>query len=201
MVGATGQQGGAVMRALKAKGLAVRALVRKPIEGDHVIADLNDRDSLAEAVRGVTAVFSMQMPSFKDGAFDFAGELQQAVNLIEAARAANVEHFVHSSVSGSRRLPPDERWAPLRPYYASKAGIEDRVRDGRRDRHRRPRPVHRAGTGRRLPVDDRDRRDPADDRPRHDRAGGRRGGHAPVRRPVDAADERGRPAGPPRVRP
>ncbi|XVU28508.1 SDR family oxidoreductase [Actinoplanes sp. CA-054009] len=131
VVGATGQQGGAVARALRARDIPVRALVRDPakaVEGaEVVIGDLEDRDSLGPAVEGVRAVFSMQMPPLKDGGFDFDGELRQAANLIEAARAAGVPHFVHSSVSGSRRLPADERWAPMRPYYAAKAGIEDLV--------------------------------------------------------------------------
>ncbi|SNY46814.1 NmrA/HSCARG family protein [Paractinoplanes atraurantiacus] len=133
VVGATGQQGGAVTRALRAADIAVRALVRDPakaVEGAEIaIGDLEDRDSLVKAAQGATAVFSMQMPPLKDGAFDFDGELRQAVNLIEAAREAGVPHFVHSSVSGARRLPGDERWAPMRPYYAAKAGIEDRVKE------------------------------------------------------------------------
>ncbi|MFF5076169.1 NmrA/HSCARG family protein [Actinoplanes sp. NPDC000266] len=133
VVGATGQQGGAVTRALRAAGIPVRALVRDPaktVDGaDVVVGDLEDRDSLRKAAGGAGAVFSMQMPPLKDGSFDFDGELRQAVNLIEAAREAGVPHFVHSSVSGSRRLPGDERWAPMRPYYAAKAGIEDRVKE------------------------------------------------------------------------
>ncbi|MFG1994548.1 NmrA family NAD(P)-binding protein [Actinoplanes sp. NPDC048988] len=133
VVGANGQQGGAVTRALLAAGVAVRGLVRDPAKGvpgtEVAVGDLEDRDSLAEAVRGASAVFSMQMPPLKDGTFDFDGELRQAVNLIEAARAAGVRHFVHSSVSGSRRLPAEERWAPMRPYYAAKAGVEDRVKE------------------------------------------------------------------------
>ncbi|XVV15667.1 NmrA/HSCARG family protein [Actinoplanes sp. CA-131856] len=133
VAGATGQQGGAVTRALRAAGIAVRALVHDPakkVAGAEVVAgDLEDRDSLAAAAEGVTAVFSMQMPPMRDGALDFDGELRQATNLIEAARGAGVPHFVHSSVSGSRRLPADERWAPMRPYYAAKAGIEDRVKE------------------------------------------------------------------------
>ncbi|WP_432993717.1 NmrA/HSCARG family protein [Dactylosporangium sp. CA-233914] len=144
VVGATGQQGGASTRALLAAGIPVRALVRDPesdrassvaaLGADLVRGDLRDPGSLAEAVRGVRAVFSVQMPEVKDGAFDFDGELRQAVNLVEAARAAGVPQFVHTSVSGSDRLPAapgyaSGRWAPMEPYYAAKSGIENRVRE------------------------------------------------------------------------
>ncbi|BCY10213.1 NmrA/HSCARG family protein [Actinoplanes sp. L3-i22] len=134
VVGATGQQGGAVARALRAAGIPVRALVRDPakaVVGEAVIGDLRDRESLAKAVDGVRAVFSVQMPELKDGGYDFDGELRQGVNLIEAARAAGVPQFVHSSVSGSDRLAqaPGDRWQPLAPYYDAKAGVEEAVRE------------------------------------------------------------------------
>ncbi|WP_433074031.1 NmrA/HSCARG family protein [Dactylosporangium sp. CA-052675] len=144
VVGATGKQGGASARALLAAGFAVRALVRDPrraqasalasLGAELVRGDLRDPGSLADAVGGARAVFSVQMAEVRDGAFDFDGELRQAVNLIEAARAAGVPQFVHTSVSGSGRIRTapgydSGRWAPLEPYYAAKSGIEQRVRD------------------------------------------------------------------------
>lgn len=136
VVGATGQQGGSVLRALHKADFPVRALVRDPAKAAHlgvdlVTGDLRDRDSLAKAVDGVRAVFSMQMPEVRpDGTYDFAGELRQGENLVAAAREAGVPQFVHSSVSGSDRLagaPGD--WTPLKPYYDAKQGVEDRVRE------------------------------------------------------------------------
>ncbi|BCB89772.1 NmrA/HSCARG family protein [Phytohabitans suffuscus] len=144
VVGATGQQGGATARALLADGLPVRALVRDPsadraraVErlGAHLVTgDLRDRDSLVRAARGARAVFSVQMPEMKADGIDFAGELAQAVNLIEAALAAGVPQFVHTSVSGAGQHTgspgwADGRWAALEPYYTTKAGIQDRVRE------------------------------------------------------------------------
>ncbi|MFG1921950.1 NmrA family NAD(P)-binding protein [Cryptosporangium sp. NPDC048952] len=142
VVGATGQQGGASARALLAAGVPVRALVRNPAKAaavaalgaEVVIGDLKDPESLAAAVAGVRSVFSIQMPEVKDGAYDFDGELRQALNLIDAARAADVPQFIHTSVSGSGRLRTAPgydtgRWAPLEPYYTAKQGIESRVRD------------------------------------------------------------------------
>ncbi|MFI5934686.1 NmrA family NAD(P)-binding protein [Actinoplanes sp. NPDC051494] len=138
VTGATGQQGGATARALLAAGVPVRALVRDPatakakaveaLGAELVTGDLEDRDSVTRAALGARAVFSVQMAPFRDGTFDFPGELAQAVNLIEGALAAGVPQFVHTSVSGAGRLTLDGRFAALEPYYAAKAGIQDRVR-------------------------------------------------------------------------
>ncbi|MFD1544309.1 NmrA family NAD(P)-binding protein [Nonomuraea guangzhouensis] len=143
VTGATGQQGGATARALLATGVPVRALVRDPATDraralqalgvELVTGDLHDRDSVIRAAEGARAVFSVQMPAMKEGAFDFEGELTQAVNLIEGARAAGVPQFVHTSVSGAGHHTEapgwaEGRWAPMEPYYAAKAGVQDRVR-------------------------------------------------------------------------
>lgn len=73
VLGATGQQGGAVARALNTKGWVVKALVRDPqggkakalaaqgIELRH--GDLVDRRSLQAAMADVDAVFSVQPSS------------------------------------------------------------------------------------------------------------------------------------------
>jgi len=144
VIGATGQQGGATARALLRKGLPVRALVRDPATdraraveglGAHLVTgDLDDRDSLIRAAEGARAVFSVQMPAMTAGGIDFAGELAHAVNLIEAAVAAGVPHLVHTSVSGAGQHTEspgwaEGRWAALEPYYTTKAGIQDRVRE------------------------------------------------------------------------
>jgi uncharacterized protein YbjT (DUF2867 family) len=144
VTGATGKQGGATARALLAAGVPVRALDRNPatdaakavetLGAELVTGDLDDRGSLVGAADGARAVFSVQMPPFRAGAFDFAGELAQGVNLIEAALAAGVPQFVHSSVSGAGRHTEapgwaEGRWASMEPTYAAKVGIEDRVRE------------------------------------------------------------------------
>ncbi|WP_326559599.1 NmrA family NAD(P)-binding protein [Micromonospora sp. NBC_01796] len=144
VAGATGQQGGATTRALLAAGVPVRALVRDPateraraVEAlgvELATGDLDDRDSLVRAAQGARAVFSVQMPRMTEDGLDFDGELTQAANLIGAALAAGVPQFVHTSVSGAGQHTEtagwDEgRWASLASYYATKAGIQDRVRD------------------------------------------------------------------------
>jgi uncharacterized protein YbjT (DUF2867 family) len=144
VIGATGKQGGATARALLATGVPVRALVRDPatdraeavaaLGAELVTGDLDDRDSVVEAARGVRAVFSVQMPAMRGDSIDHDGELAQAVNLVEGALAAGVPQFVHTSVSGAgghTGTPgwAEGRWATLEAYYTTKAAIQDRVRE------------------------------------------------------------------------
>ncbi|MCX2734190.1 NmrA family NAD(P)-binding protein [Saccharopolyspora sp. NFXS83] len=141
--GATGRQGGATARALLAAGTPVRALVRDPateraaavraLGAELVTGDLRDRDSLAPAVDGVRAVFSAQMPELTEDGFDFDGEITQGTNLVEAARAAEVPQFVHTSVSGAGQhteVPgmADGRWS-VAHTLGVKSTIQDRVRE------------------------------------------------------------------------
>ncbi|MEV0616617.1 NmrA family NAD(P)-binding protein [Nonomuraea sp. NPDC050404] len=143
VTGATGKQGGATARALRAAGVPVRALVRDPSTGrakavealgaELVTGDLDDRDSVTRAAEGARAVFSVQMPPFAAGSFDFGAEVTQAVNLIEGARAAGVPQFVHTSVSGAGGHTEHPgwiagRWGTLDDSLAAKSTIQDRVR-------------------------------------------------------------------------
>jgi uncharacterized protein YbjT (DUF2867 family) len=144
VTGATGKQGGATARALRAAGVPVRALVRDPDTGpakavealgaELVTGDLHDRDSVIRAAEGTRAVFSVQMPGMSGDAFDFDGEVAQGVNLIEGAKAAGVPQFVHTSVSGAGRHTEapgwaEGRWASMEPTLGAKSAIQDRVRE------------------------------------------------------------------------
>ncbi|GGK84555.1 NmrA family NAD(P)-binding protein [Streptomyces flaveus] len=143
VTGATGKQGGATARALRAAGVPVRALVRDPatdrakaveeLGAELVPGDLHDRDSVVRAAEGVRAVFSVQMPAMTAETFDFEGEVTQAVNLIEGAKAAGVPQFVHTSVSGAGRHTEtpgwaEGRWAAMEPTMTAKSAIQDRLR-------------------------------------------------------------------------
>ncbi|HEY2061656.1 MAG TPA: NmrA family NAD(P)-binding protein [Amycolatopsis sp.] len=143
VTGATGRQGGATARALLAAGVPVRALVRDPatagakaveaLGAELVTGDLHDRESVTHAAKGARAVFSVQMPGFTGEAFDFDGEVAQGVNLIEAAKAAGVPQFVHTSVSGAGQHVEapgwtEGRWASMEGTLGAKAAIQDRVR-------------------------------------------------------------------------
>lgn len=143
VTGATGRQGGATARALLSAGVPVRALVRDPdtdraravaaLGAELVTGDLRDPGSLVRAARGARAVFSVQMPAPAGTGFDFAGEVVEGGNLVEAARAAGVPQFVHTSVSGAGQHTAapgwaEGRWASMEPTLGAKAAVQDLVR-------------------------------------------------------------------------
>jgi uncharacterized protein YbjT (DUF2867 family) len=126
VTGATGQQGGAVVRSLSAHGWKVRALVRdlekpaaKHLAKNNVElrqGDLFTPASLEEALKGVYGVFSVQTPAESVGA-----EIIQGKFLADAAQKARVQHFVYSSVGGA------ERESGI-PHFESKWQIEKHIR-------------------------------------------------------------------------
>lgn len=140
VTGATGKQGGAVARALLAQGTPVRALVRDPeaaaattlaaLGATLMRGDLKEPASLVAACAGVRGVFSIQSPNLNDMGSD--AEQVMGRNLVEAAQAAGVAQFVHTSVSGAgnyaRQAPgwQEQRWDTH--YWESKAYTEDLVR-------------------------------------------------------------------------
>lgn len=111
VTGATGAQGGAVVRALLDRGWAVRALVRdraKPaaraleaLGAQLVAGDLDDPDSLRAAARDTDAVFSVQPSDMT--APDPETEVRQGRNVADAAAVAGVGHLVYSSVGAAPR--------------------------------------------------------------------------------------------------
>jgi uncharacterized protein YbjT (DUF2867 family) len=104
VTGATGAQGGSVVRHLLARGrFAVRAITRNPESpkarsladaGVEVVrGDLADPSSLPAALAGCHGVFGVT--SFWE---HFEGEYEHGKNLVEAVAAAGVEHFVFSTL-------------------------------------------------------------------------------------------------------
>ena len=127
VTGATGNQGGSVARHLLQRGkFKVRAMVRdenkhsaqvlKQLGAELIEADFNDRASLDRAVQGVYGVFSMQ--DLPDGV---AVEIQQGKSIADAAKAANIKHFVYSSVGSAERNTGI-------PHFDSKFQIEEYIR-------------------------------------------------------------------------
>lgn len=143
ITGATGRQGGATAHSLLAAGASVRALVRDPTSAkaqalqkagaELCKGDLRDRDSVDTACQGVRGVFSVQTPlDASVGSVDFASEREQGRILVEAAQAAHVAQFVHTSVSGAgqwhRNAPgwAEGRWS-MGDYFESKAATQELV--------------------------------------------------------------------------
>jgi uncharacterized protein YbjT (DUF2867 family) len=116
VTGATGRQGGAVIRFMLPKGWKLRALTRNSSnttaqdlarQGIEVVqGDLEDPASLERAARGVYGIYSVQ-DFWSVGA---KREVLQGKNLADAAKKAHVEHFVYSSVGGAERNSRIDHW-------------------------------------------------------------------------------------------
>ncbi len=116
ITGATGRQGGAVIRHMLPKGWKLRALTfkadsaavqRLTDQGIEVLrGDLEDPASLERAARGVYGVYSVQ----DFWAVGAKREVQQGKNIADAAMKAGVEHFVYSSVGGVDRKSGIDHW-------------------------------------------------------------------------------------------
>jgi uncharacterized protein YbjT (DUF2867 family) len=116
ITGATGRQGGAVIRHMLPQGWKLRALTRNP-EGhaaqelthrgiEVVRGDLEDPASLERAARGVYGIYSVQ----DFWAVGARREVQQGKNVADAARKAGVEHLVYGSVGGAERDSGIDHW-------------------------------------------------------------------------------------------
>ncbi len=127
VTGATGKQGGHLVRELLARGHSVRALTRKPESpaaaalaerGVTIVpGDFEDQGSLDRAARGVDTVFAMSTP-FESG--DKA-ETHWGINIVRAASTVGVKHLVYSSVAGADR-------ATGIPHFDSKFEVEQELR-------------------------------------------------------------------------
>ena len=116
VAGATGRQGGAVVRHMLPKGWRLRALTRNPKsyaarqlaeKGVELVeGDMDDPASLERAARGVYGIYSVQ-DFWTVGA---RREVQQGKNLADVAKKAGVEHLVYSSVGGAERNTGITHW-------------------------------------------------------------------------------------------
>src|SRR5467141_1376050 len=127
VVGATGHQGGAVVRALQAGGqFKVRALTRHPGEhrglADEVVeADLNRPETLKAAFAGAHGVFLVT--SFAEAGTD---EFKQATTAVRAARDARVKHFVWSTLPDVEAISGGKFDVP---HFTGKAKIDRIVKE------------------------------------------------------------------------
>lgn len=127
VIGATGQQGSAVVRALKARDqFKVRALTRNPgkhrdLADEVVEANLDHPETLLPALDGAYGLFLVT--NFWQQGTD---ELKQAKAAIAAARDAGIEHLIWST------LPDVEAISGGRfnvPHYTGKARIDRIVQE------------------------------------------------------------------------
>jgi uncharacterized protein YbjT (DUF2867 family) len=127
VTGATGKQGGAVLRHLRKRGFPVRALTRDPDKpearslaghGTEVVrGDQDDPASLDRALDGVYGVYAMG--TYREKGLE--GEIRMGAALAEAARRADIDHFIYSSVGGADRQTGV-------PHFDSKFQVEEHIR-------------------------------------------------------------------------
>jgi uncharacterized protein YbjT (DUF2867 family) len=127
VVGATGHQGGAVVRALQASGqFKVRALTRNPakhpqLADEVVLADLNRPETLKAAFAGAHGVF-LVTNVWEPG----TDERKQALAAVAAAKDAGVQHFIWSTLPNVETI---SRGKLDVPHFTEKAKSDRIVRD------------------------------------------------------------------------
>lgn len=136
VVGATGLLGSEICRQLLAEGKPVRALVRSSSDPGKVErlrslgaaifeGDVRDRESLDRACQDAAAVISTvsSMPfSYQPDVNDLQSvDLDGVTNLIEAAKANDVSHFVYTSIPEMTSIDY--------PLQRAKRAVERRLRE------------------------------------------------------------------------
>ena len=122
VVGATGLQGGAVVRALQASGkFKVRALTRNPAKNPQladevVLADLDRPETLKAAFAGAHGAF-LVTNSREPG----TDERKQALAAVHAAKDAGVQHFIWSTLPNVETI---SRGKLDVPHFTDKAQID-----------------------------------------------------------------------------
>lgn len=143
VVGATGLLGGAIAQHLLLQGQPVRILVRQNSPSEQlalqgmatsakslinagaqpVYGDLKDRTSLDAACAGIDTVITTANAALRGGDDNVESvDTQGTMNLIDAAKAAGVKHFIYTSV------PAADPNSPV-PLFAAKAKCEAHLKE------------------------------------------------------------------------
>src|SRR5438094_9062552 len=126
VIGATGQQGGGVVRALQARGqFKVRAMTRNPdkhreLAEEVVGADVDKPETLKAAFEGAHGVFLVT--NFYGG----ADELKQATAAVRAAKNSGVKHFIWSTLPDVEAISGGKFNVP---HFTGKAKVDRVVKD------------------------------------------------------------------------
>jgi len=107
VMGATGNQGGSVVKSLVPKGYNIRCITRNPDsdsakklieQGVEVMkGDFSDPDSLLKAATGVDTIYAMTTP-FESSTEE---ETKQGIAIADIAKKAGVGHFIFGSVANA----------------------------------------------------------------------------------------------------
>ncbi len=144
VVGATGAQGGGLVRAILADpsgGFAARAITRDAgsdkarelaaLGAEVVAADVDDEKSLERAFAGAYGVYCV---TFFWAHFKPELELSQARNMAQAAKAAGVSHVVWSTLEDTRGIVAPDSMPTLMgkykvPHFDAKGEADQYFRD------------------------------------------------------------------------
>jgi uncharacterized protein YbjT (DUF2867 family) len=128
VTGATGKQGGAVVRHLLQTEFSVKALTRNPesaaakrllAEGvEIVVGNLDDLESLESCLKGTYGVFSVQ--NYWEKGVGWTGEIRQGKKLADAAKSAGVQHYVQSSMAKGQKFEGIK-------HFESKVAVEEHI--------------------------------------------------------------------------
>lgn len=174
VTGASGFVGSHLVRLLASQGVQVRAMVRdakkaealKPFDVEIAIADLQDPESLQQAMTGVRGVYHIasifRQAGLPESVFHDVNA-EGTRRLLEAAIAAGVERVIHCStvgVLGHVETPPANELTPYRPgdmYQRSKMEGEKIALDYFRSGHMsgvviRPAMIYGPGDDRTLKI-------------------------------------------------
>jgi uncharacterized protein YbjT (DUF2867 family) len=122
VIGATGHQGGAVVRALQASGqFKVRALTRNPanhpqLADEVVLADLDRPETLKAAFAGAHGIFLVT--NFREPG---TGEHKQALAAVHTAKNAGAQHFIWSTLPNVETISRGKLHVP---HFTDKARID-----------------------------------------------------------------------------
>ena len=132
VIGATGQQGGGVVRALQAReGFKVRALTRTPdkhreLAEEVVEADLDQPETLNAAFEGAHGVFLVTNFDARARWEEGTNELKQATAAVRAAKDSGVKHFIWSTLPDVEAISGGKFNAP---HFTGKARIDPIVKE------------------------------------------------------------------------
>jgi uncharacterized protein YbjT (DUF2867 family) len=129
VTGGTGKQGGATARRLLADGIPVRTLVRDPeasaarslalAGAELVVADFDTPSTLDAAVAGTRGIFLVPPAAFGPNGWDVDLEAARGIAVVDAAKRANVEQIVFTSIAS---MSDDSSWGA-----GGKQRIEDAI--------------------------------------------------------------------------
>jgi uncharacterized protein YbjT (DUF2867 family) len=118
-------RGGCDVRALTRNSSSASARQLASLGAEIMVGSLDDVESVRKAVKGVDGVFSVQ--NYWEPTTGYNGEIRQAMNLAEAARDADVGHFIQSTMATA------DNFVGVR-HFQSKRQVEQRL-DAMRIRH------------------------------------------------------------------